>query len=55
MNAEGPAEGPAFVDTNVFVYAYAARHLGASTLYSEDLNAGQRIGGVEVVNPFSCS
>lgn len=30
----------------------AARQSGASTLYTEDLNHGQRILGVEVVNPF---
>jgi len=31
----------------------AAQDQGAATLYSEDLNAGQRIGGVAIVNPFS--
>jgi len=31
----------------------AAEALGAHTVYSEDLNAGQRYGGVRVVNPFS--
>jgi predicted nucleic acid-binding protein len=30
----------------------AASRSGAVRLYSEDLNAGQRIFGVEVVNPF---
>jgi len=30
----------------------AAEALGAETLYSEDLNAGQRYGSVQVVNPF---
>jgi predicted nucleic acid-binding protein len=30
----------------------AARRSGASTLYSEDLNTGQQILGVEIVNPF---
>ena len=30
----------------------AAREAGCDRLYSEDLNAGQRYGGVEVVNPF---
>jgi predicted nucleic acid-binding protein len=31
----------------------AAEALGAHTLYSEDLNAGQRDGSVRVINPFS--
>jgi predicted nucleic acid-binding protein len=31
----------------------AAEALGAETVYSEDLNDGQRYGGVRVVNPFS--
>ncbi len=31
----------------------AAEALGAETVYSEDLNAGQRYGHVRVVNPFS--
>ena len=31
----------------------AAKDQGAATLYSEDLNAGHRIAGVEIVNPFS--
>lgn len=31
----------------------AAQELGCSTLYSEDLNAGQDYGGVRVVNPFA--
>jgi predicted nucleic acid-binding protein len=30
----------------------AAEALGAETVYSEDLNAGQRYGRVRVVNPF---
>jgi predicted nucleic acid-binding protein len=30
----------------------AAKQLGCSTLYSEDLNDGQDYGGVRVVNPF---
>ena len=30
----------------------AAQALGAHTVYSEDLNDGQRYGGVRVVNPF---
>lgn len=30
----------------------AARRLGASILYSEDLNDGQNIAGIKVVNPF---
>ena len=30
----------------------AAERLGATTLYSEDLNDGQRYGSVTVVNPF---
>jgi predicted nucleic acid-binding protein len=30
----------------------AARRLGATTLYSEDLNDGQDYDGVKVVNPF---
>jgi predicted nucleic acid-binding protein len=30
----------------------AAERLGATTLYSEDLNDGQRYGTVTVVNPF---
>src|SRR4051812_13943448 len=31
----------------------AAEALGAPTLYSEDLNSGQRYGQVRVLNPFS--
>jgi predicted nucleic acid-binding protein len=31
----------------------AAEALGASTVYSEDLNDGQRYGQVRVVNPFA--
>lgn len=31
---------------------HAARISGATILYSEDLHAGARIGGVKVVNPF---
>lgn len=31
----------------------AAIDAGCDTLYSEDLQAGQRFGGVEVVNPFA--
>ena len=30
----------------------AAHRLGATTLYSEDLNHGQSYGGVRVINPF---
>lgn len=33
----------------------AAEHLGAGTLYSEDLNNGQLYGTVRVVNPFLAS
>ena len=31
----------------------AAEALGAGTVYSEDLSAGQRYGRVRVINPFS--
>ncbi len=31
---------------------YGAQELGCSTLWSEDLNHGQVIGGVTVRNPF---
>jgi predicted nucleic acid-binding protein len=31
----------------------AAINAGCDRLYSEDLNPGQRFGGVEVINPFS--
>jgi predicted nucleic acid-binding protein len=30
----------------------AARRSGATTLYSEDLSTGQRVGEVAIVNPF---
>ncbi len=30
----------------------AAQHAGCDTLYSEDLQAGRRFGGLEIVNPF---
>jgi predicted nucleic acid-binding protein len=30
----------------------AAAELGATTVYSEDLNHGQSYGGVKVINPF---
>jgi predicted nucleic acid-binding protein len=59
---------PCFVDTNVLLsaatarperlykhetaYALAAERLGASILYTEDLNHGQRYGAVLVHNPF---
>ena len=33
----------------------AAADAGCTVLYSEDLNPGQRIDGVEVVNPFQAS
>jgi len=33
----------------------AARHMGCSTVYSEDLSAGQIYNGVTVINPFSPS
>ncbi len=33
----------------------AAADAGCTILYSEDLNPGQRIDGVEVVNPFQAS
>jgi predicted nucleic acid-binding protein len=31
----------------------AAKRLGASTLYSEDLTDGQNYNGIRVVNPFN--
>lgn len=31
----------------------AARHLGCTVVYTEDLNAGQSYAGVVVVNPFA--
>ncbi|HEX8710346.1 MAG TPA: PIN domain-containing protein [Terracidiphilus sp.] len=31
----------------------AAKHAGASTLYSEDLASGQRYGSIHVVNPLA--
>jgi predicted nucleic acid-binding protein len=31
----------------------AARSMGATTLWSEDLNAGQDYGGIHVVNPLA--
>jgi predicted nucleic acid-binding protein len=31
----------------------AAKQMGCSTIYSEDLNAGQNYEGVTVVNPFA--
>lgn len=31
----------------------AAKRLGCSTVYSEDLNNGQEYAGVQVVNPFA--
>ena len=33
----------------------AAKELRCKTLYSEDLNCGQKIEGVEIVNPFAVS
>ena len=30
----------------------AAQELGCKTLYTEDLNHGQKYGGVQVINPF---
>jgi len=34
---------------------HSAAELGCAVLWSEDLNAGQRISGVEVRNPFAGS
>ena len=31
----------------------ATEHLGCPTLYSEDLNALQQFGGVQVINPYA--
>ncbi len=31
----------------------AARAAGCSEVYSEDLNAGQSFGGIQIVNPFA--
>ncbi len=31
----------------------AAKQMGCSTIYSEDLNAGQNYDGVTVINPFA--
>lgn len=39
-----------FWDALLFAAAYSA---GCKTLYSEDLNPGQRIAGVKVVDPFA--
>ena len=39
-----------FYDTLIL---QAAIEMGCSTLYSEDLQAGQKIGGVTIVNPFA--
>jgi predicted nucleic acid-binding protein len=33
----------------------AAERLGATTLYSEDLNHGQKYGAVTVINPFQAN
>lgn len=41
------------VDTNVFVYAATVDDVGADVLYTEDLQAGERIDGVRIVDPFS--
>jgi len=57
-----------FIDTNVLLYAVsnsvkeisywdaailgAAKTLGATTLYTEDLSHGQVYHGVTVINPF---
>jgi predicted nucleic acid-binding protein len=32
---------------------HSAASLGCNVLYSEDLNAGQTIAGVEIINPFN--
>ncbi|MGD2090465.1 MAG: hypothetical protein PVH61_30110 [Candidatus Aminicenantes bacterium] len=51
-----------FVDTNILVYMIsfwdalivsAAESAKCSQLWTEDLNTGQIIRGVKVVNPFS--
>ena len=40
-------------DTNVLVWVQAAIEGHASTLYSEDLQHGQMLDGLRLVNPFS--
>jgi predicted nucleic acid-binding protein len=53
--------GKTFIDTNVLIYAHdldakekqTALKTGAERILSEDLNAGQKIAGIRVVNPFA--
>jgi predicted nucleic acid-binding protein len=33
----------------------AAKHLGCTAVYSEELNPGQNYDGVTVINPFAAS
>jgi predicted nucleic acid-binding protein len=40
------------VEAVVDVRAEAAEQAGAAQLYSEDLNSGQTIAGVKIVNPL---
>ena len=42
--------GPSFCDALIVASALEA---GASRLLSEDMQAGRRFGGLEVVNPFA--
>lgn len=40
-----------FLDTNLLIYAWD--NTDCSVLYSEDLNPGQQIEGVRIINPFT--
>lgn len=58
VTAELVARGAAIADRFQLRYwdgaiIAAAEEIGAQTLYSEDLSAGQRYGSVRVVNPFA--
>ena len=56
--AEHASAGEAVICTQVLIAIWdamvieAALRSGAATLYTEDLNAGQRYAGLTVVNPF---
>ena len=40
-----------FIDSNVMIYTYGAK-TSCIFLYSEDMQHGQKVGDVKIVNPF---
>jgi len=40
-----------FIDSNVLIYTHGAK-ISCIILYSEDMQHGQKVGDVRIVNPF---